>query len=285
MRQSGSIGRAWSGRPCGNHHCPQWTGVLAVGNGYLGLRGNYSESRDAHVEGTYINGFHETWPILHAEEAFGFARIGQTIVNAPDAKVIRLYVDDEPLQMSVADLLEYERALDFRSGELSRELVWRTPGGKEVRIRSTRMVPLAQRHLAVLSFEVTLLDEQASVAISSQLLNRQDAVAEPGRGHRDRGGRPAQGRPLRTPGARAGPALRRRGDRPVVPRLPRGPERDDDRRGRRPRAADRSPHSMQVHAEADLAKVIYRVAAQPGVPIRLTKLVSYHTPARCRRAS
>ena len=61
--------------------------LFTVGNGYLGLRGNYEESRDWHTNGTYINGFHETWPIQHAEEAFGFAKVGQTIVNAPDAKI------------------------------------------------------------------------------------------------------------------------------------------------------------------------------------------------------
>jgi alpha,alpha-trehalose phosphorylase len=76
--------------------------LFTVGNGYLGLRGNYEESRDAYHDGTYINGFHETWAINHAEEAYGFARVGQTIVNAPDPKVIRLYVDDEPLHLSVA---------------------------------------------------------------------------------------------------------------------------------------------------------------------------------------
>ena len=130
--------------------------LFAVGNGYLGLRGNFSESRDAHFDGTFVNGFHETWPILHAEEAYGFARVGQTIVNAPDPKVIRLYVDDEPLQMSQADLLDYERALDFRKGALTRELLWRTPGGKRVQVRSLRMVPLAQRHRGVTTFEANL---------------------------------------------------------------------------------------------------------------------------------
>ena len=43
-------------------------------------------------------------PIQHAEEAFGFARVGQTMVNVPDSKLIRLYVDDEPLLLSIADL-------------------------------------------------------------------------------------------------------------------------------------------------------------------------------------
>ena len=251
--------------------------LFSVGNGYLGLRGNYSESRDAHVDGTYINGFHETWPILHAEEAYGFARIGQTIVNAPDAKVIRLYVDDEPLHMSVADLLEYERALDFRSGVLSRELIWRTPGGKEVKVRSTRMVPLTQRHLAVLSFEVTLLDEKASVSISSQMLNRQDGATE---------------LVVATAEGAADPRKADRFDRRVLEPVLHFADAETGRLSLGYRTSQsgmtigvvadheletESAHSMQVHAEDDLAKVIYQVAAEPGVPIRLTKLVSYHT--------
>ena len=116
--------------------------LFAVGNGYLGLRGNVEEGRDGHMHGTFVNGFHETWPIRHAEEAFGFARVGQTIVNAPDAKVIRLYVDDEPLVLTVAELLSYERRLDFRLGALSRSIEWRTPSGKRVLITSRRMVSL-----------------------------------------------------------------------------------------------------------------------------------------------
>jgi alpha,alpha-trehalose phosphorylase len=58
--------------------------LFAVGNGYLGMRGNVEEGRETFAHGTFINGFHETWPIRHAEEAFGFARVGQTIVIVPD---------------------------------------------------------------------------------------------------------------------------------------------------------------------------------------------------------
>ncbi|MBM7517770.1 glycoside hydrolase family 65 protein [Nocardioides nitrophenolicus] len=255
--------------------------LFTVGNGYLGLRGNYSESRDAHLDGTFINGFHETWPISHAEEAYGFARIGQTIVNVPDPKVIRLYVDDEPLQVSVADLLEYERALDFRTGVLTRDLLWRTPGGKRVRVRSTRMVPLEQRHLAVLTFEVTLLDQRASLAISSQLVNRQDEQRETA--------------PIdQSGGGTADPRRAEDFDRRVLdPRIHEAdPETGRLKLGYRTMqsgmtlgvVADHvletdAPYSLDVHAEDDLAKAIYRIAAEPGVPVRLTKLVSFHTAA------
>ena len=152
--------------------------LFTVANGYLGLRGNPEEGRDSFAHGTYVNGFHETWPIRHAESAFGFARTGQTIVNAPDAKVMKLYVDDEPLLLATADLEHYERSLDFRDGVLRRDLIWRTPSGKRVRVRSTRMVSMTQRHLAVLTLEVTMLSGEAPIVVSSQLLNRQDGRDE-----------------------------------------------------------------------------------------------------------
>ena len=40
--------------------------LFATGNGYLGLRGNVEEGRDGYAYGSFINGFHETWPIRHA---------------------------------------------------------------------------------------------------------------------------------------------------------------------------------------------------------------------------
>ena len=152
--------------------------IFALGNGYLGMRANPEEGREAHSHGTFVNGFHEIWSIQHAEDAFGFAKTGQTIVNVPDAKLMKLYVDDEPLLLAGADLDEYERVLDFRSGVLTRDLVWRTPAGKRVRVRSRRMVSFTHRHLAVMTFEITLLDSAAPVVVSSQLLNRQDGEDE-----------------------------------------------------------------------------------------------------------
>ncbi|MCY7397077.1 MAG: glycoside hydrolase family 65 protein [Nocardioides sp.] len=261
--------------------------LFSLGNGYLGLRGNYEESRDFQSNGTYVNGFHETWPIQHAEEAFGFAKVGQTIVNAPDAKVIRLYVDDESLELSTADLVEYERALDLRTGVLSRRVLWRTPSGKLVRVESTRMVSFAQRHLAVMTFEVTVLDAAAPVAISSQLLNRQDEVDPSGHPLEEQ---PAMGDPRQADGFR---------HRVLVAQNHHHDGEDDklvDGQLALRYECAQSGMTIAVAADHELAtdnqvshrtergddmtKAIYRVQAEPGVPIRLTKTVSYHTASR-----
>ena len=40
--------------------------VFSLGNGFVGVRGSMEEGRPALVPGTFVNGFHETWPIMHA---------------------------------------------------------------------------------------------------------------------------------------------------------------------------------------------------------------------------
>ena len=250
--------------------------LFTVGNGHLGMRGNPEEGRDSFAHGTFINAFHETWKIHHAEEAFGFAHTGQTIVNVPDAKLMKIYVDGEPLTLRHADLEHYERALDFRSGKLTRDLIWRTPAGKRVRISSSRMVSFTDRSIALMDLEIELLDGDAPVVISSQIVNRQDGGSDYGRP-----GDPASGFDPRR--------AAKFGWRVLQPELNWGA-------GSRMMLGYRTAHSgmtiavgvhhefetynpfeSSVQTEADVAKAVYRVEAKQGEPIRLQKAVAYHT--------
>lgn len=143
--------------------------ILSLGNGYVGIRGCVDEGRPFHDRGSYVNGLHETWPIHHAEDAYGFARTGQTIVPVPDARRFHLYVEGEPLHLPDADIEQYQRRLDFRDGVLRRQLVWRAPSGNRVRVTSERLVSMAHRHVIAMRYEVELCDGRAPITISSQL--------------------------------------------------------------------------------------------------------------------
>src|SRR5690349_5792390 len=80
--------------------------------------------------GVVLNGFHETWPIVYPEDAYGLARTGQTIVNATDGSIVRLLVDDEPFDVASARVRRFERVLDMRSGVLRREVEFETARGR-----------------------------------------------------------------------------------------------------------------------------------------------------------
>ena len=90
--------------------------MSALGNGYLGMRGCPEEGGPNAENGTFINGFYETRPIVYGEEAYGFAKTGQTICNVTDSKIIKLFVDDEPFWLPDAHLLRYDRRLNMKSG-------------------------------------------------------------------------------------------------------------------------------------------------------------------------
>ncbi|MEA3184546.1 MAG: alpha,alpha-trehalose phosphorylase, partial [Ilumatobacteraceae bacterium] len=157
------------------------TGTLfAIANGYLGLRADWAP--DPESAGTYVNGFHETFPIVHAEQAFALARTGQSLLNAPEAKSIELMVGGEVLRLAPdhperSRVTDFRREIDFRTGVLRSELTWHTRAGGKVRVVSQRLVSLEHRHLAVLRLSLELLDVPAAVTISSQLVNRQDIAA------------------------------------------------------------------------------------------------------------
>jgi alpha,alpha-trehalose phosphorylase len=143
--------------------------MAALGNGYVGMRGCPEEGGPNAENATLINGFYETWPIVYGEEAYGFAKTGQTICNVTDSKIIKLFVDDEPFWLPDANLLSYDRRLNMKSGTLDREILWETPAGKQVSIRSRRLVSLENKHVAAISYCVTVLNANAFVVISSEM--------------------------------------------------------------------------------------------------------------------
>jgi alpha,alpha-trehalose phosphorylase len=147
--------------------------MLALGNGYLGMRGCPEEGGPNAENSTLINGFYETSPIVYPEDAYGFAKTGQTIVSVTDSKIIKLFVDDEPFWLPTANLVSYDRRLNMKSGTLDREILWETPAGKQVLITSRRLVSFSNRHVAAIFYCVKLLNASASLVISSEVVARE----------------------------------------------------------------------------------------------------------------
>jgi alpha,alpha-trehalose phosphorylase len=144
--------------------------MFAIGNGYLGMRGCFEEGGPIGQQGTFINGFYEAWDILYPEEAYGLATTGQTILNVTDTKIIKLYVDDEPFWLPHAHVLSFDRRLNMKSGTLDREVLWETATGKQVSIKSRRLISFVHRHVAAIFYQVTLLNAEAPVVLSSEMI-------------------------------------------------------------------------------------------------------------------
>ncbi|RBY97453.1 family 65 glycosyl hydrolase [Blastococcus sp. TF02-8] len=153
--------------------------VFALANGHIGMRGSFEEGEPVAVPGTYLNGFFEERPLPYAEVGFGFPEMGQTVVNVTDGKLIRLLVNDSPLDLTYGEIIDHQRTLDLKAGVLRRSTEWRSPGGRTVRVSSTRLVSLVRRSIAAIEYRVELVDDLGDlyVALQSDLLANEDGQA------------------------------------------------------------------------------------------------------------
>ena len=129
--------------------------VFALSNGHIGLRGNLDEGDPHGLPGTYLNSLYEDRPLPYAEAGYGFPDMGQTVINVTNGKIIRLLVNDEPFDIRYGIVRSHTRILDMRAGTLTREVVWTSPAGHTVKVKSVRLVSLTQRAIAAISYTVT----------------------------------------------------------------------------------------------------------------------------------
>jgi alpha,alpha-trehalose phosphorylase len=248
--------------------------VFALANGHIGLRANLDEGEPYGLPGTYLNSFYELRPLPYAEAGYGYPESGQTIVNATNGKIIRLLVDDEPLDVRYGELVAHERDLDLRAGVLRRLVEWRSPAGTAVRVRSTRLVSFVQRSIAGILYEVEPIDRPLRVVVQSELIANEPA-------------------PPRSPDPRAAAAL----ESPLV-----SIEHFDhaarvvlvhSTRGSKLGMAAGMDHlfdgptdtATATESRPDLGRVTAAVDLEPGERLRMVKLLAYSWSSRRSHAA
>jgi alpha,alpha-trehalose phosphorylase len=240
--------------------------AFALSNGYLGLRGNHEEDRPIREAGTYLNGFYEHRPIVYGEHAYGFPKAGQTMLNCPDGKIIKLYVDDEPFDLETAELVSFNRRLEMREGTLRREIVFRTPTGKRIRLTSCRLVSFHHRHLAAIFYEVVAEDAEADLVISSETINRQPLPVQTTDPRVAAG---FVGRVLK-PAGRVAEGLR------AILSFTTSSSGLTLGCGMEHVIESGCAFTADVRCEDDFAAAVFKVRGEAGKPVRIVKFLSYH---------
>lgn len=147
--------------------------IFALGNGYIGFRGNFEEAyhgpKGSSVSGTYLNGFFEAEPIQYGEKAYGYAENMQTMLNVTNSRIIELEVDGERLNLFAGKLLDYRRELNMRTGILTRQIQWQTSTGKQIEITIERLVSLTHKHLAAINYQFKAINFSGEIRLISAI--------------------------------------------------------------------------------------------------------------------
>jgi len=241
----------------------QCESLFALSNGHIGLRANLDEGEPSGLPGTYLNSVYEERPLPYAEAGYGYPEVGQTVINVTNGKLIRLLVNDEPLDVRYGTLHSHTRSLDLRAGTLTRQVDWTSPAGDRVRITSVRLVSLTQRAVAAISYTVTPVGNAMRLVLMSELVANEDMP--------DRPTDPRAAAALASPLV----AAEHRG---TTGTMPRAVLVHETRTSKLRVAAGMSheisgPDKMSVTSEAfpDLARVLVAAQVDAGEPLRLVK--------------
>ncbi|GIP27713.1 glycosyl hydrolase [Paenibacillus sp. J23TS9] len=145
--------------------------VFALGNGYIGMRGNFEEGyqgvKGKSVTGNYINGFYDSKPIVYPEGAYGYPSRNQSMLNVTNAQCVGVLVGNDPFHLHSGNVILYKRELDMKRGFLQRQVEWESPSGGHVLLSFKRLVSLPHKHLAAIQVEIESISYTGDIRLNS----------------------------------------------------------------------------------------------------------------------
>lgn len=131
--------------------------LFTLGNGYLGVRGNFEEGYPTSVEeirGTYCNGVYARIPVVYPEPAYGFPLVADKQPRLFDTQTMLIYLDGEQVSLNTSMYSNYTRQLFMDKGMAKRSFSYTTVTGKKADISFTRMVSLIEKELFVIRLKI-----------------------------------------------------------------------------------------------------------------------------------
>jgi alpha,alpha-trehalase len=145
--------------------------LCTLGNGYFGTRGAAHEAvaGPVHYPGTYITGCYNRL----STEIGGRQLEHEDLVNMPNWLLLTYRrAGGEWFELGAADILSYRQTLDLRRGILTRDIRVRDRDGCTTRITSSRIVHMADPHVAAIEVVLTAEDWSGPIEIRSALDGR-----------------------------------------------------------------------------------------------------------------
>lgn len=143
--------------------------LTAIGNGYMGLRGNFEEgySGDS-LQGTYYGGVwfpdktRVGWWKIGYPEYFGKA------INGPDFISMPLTINNVPIDLAKTPFHDFYLSLDMHNAVLHREFIVDLPD-TQVQLSFDRFMSNDIRQAAVIRMTATTLQGSADIRVESRL--------------------------------------------------------------------------------------------------------------------
>ena len=137
--------------------------LMTLGNGYMGIRAGFEEEYAGQCRGFFIAGTYNRAGLNEVTE----------LPNIADITAFEITIDNERFSLLNGKIHEYNFALDMKTGELKREVIWESTGNKKFKMIFRRFVSLENRHLVCSKVNIEALDGDSTVKIKTGVDGRQ----------------------------------------------------------------------------------------------------------------
>ena len=145
--------------------------LTSIGNGYMGMRGNFEESYSGdHHLGTYLAGVWYPDKTRVGWWKNGYPEYFGKVINAVNFIKMDLFINDKKVDLNLIQPQDFYLELDMEKGILSRSFTVELAEAK-VRFHFERFLSIVKKELAMIRMQAEVLEGDAKITVLSQLDN------------------------------------------------------------------------------------------------------------------
>jgi maltose phosphorylase len=143
--------------------------VFSLGNGMMGQRGNLEETYSGHsLQGTYVGGVYYPDKTRVGWWKNGYPEYFSKVLNASYWSGLRIFIDNEELDLAKVEILSFKRELDMHKGVLNRFCTVKMQNGIELNIQTHRFYSLINKEYSALQYNIAA-NQNCTVKVENYL--------------------------------------------------------------------------------------------------------------------
>ncbi|WP_164506771.1 glycoside hydrolase family 65 protein [Lapidilactobacillus bayanensis] len=135
----------------------KYESIMAMGNGYLGLRNCHEESYSNETRNMFVAGIFNKFSESEVTE----------LANFPDISKIMLWINGKRFSLLSGKLTAYERIFNYKTGESVRNFKWQDEYGHKLRFQIKKFVSMDNKHLIITELKLANFGNALSLTIES----------------------------------------------------------------------------------------------------------------------
>jgi maltose phosphorylase len=143
--------------------------VMSLGNGHMGLRGNFAESYSGDsLQGTYIAGVYYPDKTIVGWWKNGYPEYFAKIANATNFIAIDLRIDEQEIDLNRVEFSDFKRVLNMKEAYLERSFTVELEDNR-VEIVEQRFLDQKNKEIAAVKYSLRPLDKKSKIVMIPNL--------------------------------------------------------------------------------------------------------------------